>query len=102
MKEEEQREDPRSISDEENTSYQQQRRLKNHGSPHRTTMPTFFEEGERYRNEEINEPETHETLSLYLEEYKAYSIEFKEKLTLQQLFKIKEESVISQNRENLQ
>ena len=54
-------------------------------------MPTFFGEGERCINEERNEPETHETLSLYLEEYKAQSRAFKEKLNLQQFFKIKEE-----------
>ena len=49
------------------TSYQQKIRPKNH----RSTMSTFFEEGERYRNEEKRESKTHETLSLYLEEYKA-------------------------------
>ena len=54
-------------------------------------MPTLFGEGERCRNEERNEPETHETLFLYLEEYKAQSREIKEKITLQQFFKIKEE-----------
>ena len=90
MKEEEQREDPRRRSDEESTSYQQQERPQNPRSPHRSTMPTFFEEGERYRSEERNEPETHETLSLYLEEYKAQSRAFKEKLTLQQFFQIRE------------
>ena len=51
MKEEEQKEDPRSRSDEESTSYQQQRRPENPRSPHISTMPTFFEEGERYRSE---------------------------------------------------
>ena len=54
MKEEEQREDPRRICDEESTSCQQQRRPENPRSPHRSTMPTFFEEGERYRSEERN------------------------------------------------
>ena len=54
-------------------------------------MPTFFEGGERYRNEERREPETHETLSLYLEEYKAQSRAFKEILTLQKFFQIKDE-----------
>jgi len=54
-------------------------------------VPTFFEEGERYRNEGRNELETHETLNFYLEEYKAHSNAFKEKLTLQQLFQIREE-----------
>ena len=91
MKEEEQREDSRRRSDEESTSYQQQRRLENPRSPHRSTMPTFFEEGERYRSEEWHELETHETLSLYLEEYKSKSRDFKEKLTLQQFFHIREE-----------
>ena len=71
MKKEEQREDPRRRSDEENTSYQQQRRPENPRSPHRSTIPTFFEEGEGYRSKERHEPKTHETLSLYLEEYKA-------------------------------
>ena len=44
---ERQRETSRRFQDEEvpNTSYQQQRRPKNHRSPHRFTMPTFFEEG---------------------------------------------------------
>ena len=68
MKEEEHRKYPRSRSDEESTSYQQQRRPENPRSPHRSTMPTFFEEGERCRNEERNEPETHETLNIYFEE----------------------------------
>ena len=54
-------------------------------------MPAFFEEGERYRNEERREPETHETLILYLEEYKAQSRAFKESLTLQEFFELKEE-----------
>ena len=36
----------------------------------------------RDRSEKRNEPETHETLSLYLEEYKVESRAFKEKLTL--------------------
>ena len=53
------------------TSYQQNKRLENPRSPHRSTMPTFFEEGERCRNEERNEPKAHDTLSLYLEEYKS-------------------------------
>ena len=68
MEEERQREDPRRICDEESTSYQQKIRPKNPRYPHRSTMPTLFEEGERYINEERNEPETHETLSLYLKE----------------------------------
>ena len=70
MKRERQRKDPIRILDEEGliTSYQQQRRQENLRPPHRSTVPTFFEEGEWYRNEEIREPETHETLSLYLEE----------------------------------
>ena len=70
MKGERKWKDPRRRFDEEgpSTSYQQKRRPKNHRSPHRSTMLTFFEEGERYRNEERREPETHETLSLYLEE----------------------------------
>ena len=34
------------------TSYQQSRRPENPRSPHRSTMPTFFEEGERYSNKE--------------------------------------------------
>ena len=52
MKRERQRKDPRRILDEEgtSTSYQQQRRSENHRSPHRSTMPTFFEEGEWYIN----------------------------------------------------
>ena len=53
-------------------------------------MPTYSEEGERYRNEERREPETHETLSLYLEEYKEQSRAFKESLTLQEFFELKE------------
>ena len=89
MKRVRQREDPRRIFDEEgpSTSYQQQRKPENH----RSNMPTFFEEGEWYINEERRKPETHETLSLYLEDYKAQSRAFKEKLTLQKFFKIKEE-----------
>ena len=73
MKEERKKEDPRRRCDEEglSTSYQQRRKPENPISPHRSTIPTFFGEGERCRNEERNEPETHETLSLYLEEYKA-------------------------------
>ena len=53
MKKEGQKEDPRRIFDEEgpNTSYQQRRKPENHRSPHRSTMPTFFGEGERCRNE---------------------------------------------------
>ena len=51
MKEEEQREGPRKRYDEENTSYQKQRRPKNPIYPHRSTMPTLFEEGDRYRSE---------------------------------------------------
>ena len=77
MKREMQKEDPRRGFDEEgpSTSYQQETRAKNHRSPHRSTMPTFFEEGEWYSHEERRnmELETHETLSLYLEEYKAQS-----------------------------
>ena len=67
------KEDPRRRLDEEDpsTSYQQRRKPENHRSPHRSTMPTFFEEGEGCRNEGKNELETHETLILYLEEYKA-------------------------------
>ena len=93
MKNEGQKEYPRRICDEEgpSTSYQQRRKLENPRYHHRSTMPTFLGEGERCRNEERNEPETHETLILYLEEYKAQSRAFKEKLTLQQFFKIKEE-----------
>ena len=93
IRKEGQREDPRRICDEEGprTSYQRRRKLENPRSPHRSTMPTFFEEGERYRSEERNETETHETLSLYLEEYKEQSRAFKEKLTLQQFFQIREE-----------
>ena len=44
MKKEEQRDDPRRRCDEEINFYQQQRILKNSRSPHRSTMPTFFEE----------------------------------------------------------
>ena len=40
------------------TSYQQSRRPENPRSPHRSTMPTFFEEGERYSNEEERCKET--------------------------------------------
>ena len=54
-------------------------------------MPTLFEEDERYIIEEREEPKTHETLSLYLEEYKAQSTTFKKRLALQQFFQIKEE-----------
>ena len=56
MKEGRQKEDPRRRCDEEgpNTSYQQRRELENPRSPHRSTMPTFFEEGEGYRNEGRN------------------------------------------------
>ena len=93
MKEERQKEDPIRRCDEEgpNTSYQQRRKLESHRSPHRSTMPTFFEEGEGCINEGRNEPETHETLNLYLEEYKAHSRAFKEKLTLQKFVETKEE-----------
>ena len=75
MKEDRQKEGPRRRCDEEgpNTSYQQRRKPENPRSPHRSTMPTFFGEVKRCRNEERNEPKTHETLSLYLEEYKAQS-----------------------------
>ena len=50
MKREIQRKDRRRRLDEEgpSTSYQQQRKLENHRSPHIYTMPTFFEEGEWY------------------------------------------------------
>ena len=70
MKTKRKKEDPRTRFEEEgpSTSYQQKRRPENHRSPHRSTMPTFSEEGERYRNEERREPTTHETLSLYLKE----------------------------------
>ena len=70
MKKERQKEDPRRRFDEEgpSTSYQQQRRLENHRSPHRYIMPTFLGEGEWYRNELIRKLETHETLILYIEE----------------------------------
>ena len=34
------------------TSYEQRKILENPKSPHRSIMPTFFEEGERYSNEE--------------------------------------------------
>ena len=80
MKRERQRKDTRIRLDEEgpSISYQQQRKLENHKS----TMPTFFEGGEMYRNEEIRGPETHETLSLYLEEYNEQYRAFKERLTL--------------------
>ena len=50
MKKEGQQEDPRRMCDEEGP------------------MSTFFGEGVRCRNEERNEPKTHETFSLYLEE----------------------------------
>ena len=62
MKKERQKKDPRRIFEEEgpSTSYQQQRRLENYKSPHRSTMPTFFEEGERYRSKGRNEPKTHD------------------------------------------
>ena len=93
MKGESQRKDPRRRFEEEgpSTSYQQKRKPEDHRSPHRSTMPTLFEEGERYRNEERKEPKTHETLSLYLKEYKAQSRAFKEELTLQHFFQMKEE-----------
>ena len=93
MKEERKQEDPRRRLDEEDpsTSYQQRRKPENHRSPQRSTMPTFFGEGERCRDEERREPRTHETLSLYLEEYKAQYRAFKEILTLQSFFQIKEE-----------
>ena len=85
MKKERQRKDTRRRIEEEgpSTSYQQKRKSENHRSPHRSTMPTFFEEGDRYRKGERREPEIHETLSLYLEEYKEHSRAFKESLTLQ-------------------
>ena len=56
MKKEGQKEDPIRRCDEEgpNTSYQQRRKPKNPRSPHRSTMPTFFEEDESYRSEERN------------------------------------------------
>ena len=50
MKEEGQGEDPRRRCDEESTSYQQNKRSEDPRSPHRSTMPTFFEECERYRS----------------------------------------------------
>ena len=52
MKRENENEDPRRIFDEEgpSTSYQQRRKSENPRSIHRSTMPTFFEEGVRYRN----------------------------------------------------
>ena len=86
-------EDPRRRCDKEgpSTSYQQRRKLESPRSLQRYTMPTLFGEGERCIKEERIEPETHETLTLYLEEYKQQSREFKEKLTLQLFFKIKEE-----------
>ena len=72
MKRERKKEYLRRIFDEEglSTSYQQKREPENHISPHRSTIPNFSEEGEWYRNKGKKEPETHETLSLYLEEYK--------------------------------
>ena len=90
LNEGEHKEDPRSRSVEEITSYQKQRTPENPRSPHISTMPTFFEEAERYGSEEMNEAETHETLNIYLREYKAQSRDFKEKLTLQQFFQIRE------------
>ena len=91
IKRERQKEDPRRIFDEEHpsTSYHQKRKLENHRSPHRSNMPTFFEEFEWYWNEERRKHETHETLSLCLEQYKALSRAFKGSLTLQQFFQIK-------------
>ena len=90
MKKERQKENPRRRFDKEGsiTSYQQKIKPENHRSPHRSTMPTFFEEGEWYRNEERRnmELETHEALSLYLEEYKGQSRGFKDILTLQEFF----------------
>ena len=88
MKKRSQRKDTRRIFEEEgpSTSYQQKRKLKNHRSPHISVVATSFEEGESYVNEEIREPETHETLNLYLEEYKEQSRDFKESLTLQEIF----------------
>ena len=81
---ERQRETSMRFQDEEgpSTSYQQQRRLEDHISPHITTMPNLFEEGEWYRNEEriSMELETHETLSIYLEKYKSQSRPFRENL----------------------
>ena len=73
MKRERQKGDPRRIFYEEgpSTSYQQRRKPENYISPHRYTMPTFFGEGARYRNDERRKLETHEALSLYVEEYKA-------------------------------
>ena len=70
MKKERQRKDRRRRFEEEgpSTSYQQKRKPENHRSPHRPIMPTLSKEGERYRNEERRELETHETLILYLEE----------------------------------
>ena len=93
MKKESQKEDPRRRFDEEGprTSYQQKRRPEYHRSPHRYTMPTFLEEGESCRKEERREPENHETLSIYLEVYKAQSRSFKEILSLQEFFELKEE-----------
>ena len=53
MNNEGQKEDPRRIFDEEgpSTSYQQQRKPESHRSPHRSTMPMFFQEGEWYSHE---------------------------------------------------
>ena len=53
-KRERQKEDPRRRFEEEgpSTSYQQQRKPENHRYPHRSTMPTFFEEGEWYSHGE--------------------------------------------------
>ena len=53
MKKERKKEDPRIILDEEgpSTSYQQKGIPENPRSPHRYTMPTFFGEGERCRDE---------------------------------------------------
>ena len=56
MKKEGQKEDPRRRCDNEgpSTSYQQRRKPENTRSPHRSTMPTFFEEGDRNRSNEMH------------------------------------------------
>ena len=53
MNNEGQKEDPRRRLDEEDpsTSYQQRRKPENTRSPHRSTLPTLFGEGERCINE---------------------------------------------------
>ena len=70
------------------TSYQKRRRPENPRSPHRSTMPTFFEEGERYSNEEKRCKETPKGFQDGEEEiYTSYHHKAKENVNLVSLGK---------------